>query len=345
MCQSVLAHAIHFYQGQEIALLDFIRPIGLLAIGLLVVAPVRPSHEERLRDTEETFAFVFAAMRSEREKLQIGHFQCHLTTSFGMERDLECWFDHGQGKLHTRIIESRSGQEQTIRHEFARTPDSLVTRASQGEAIFVQPPHLDNPDWANTLDVRNFGLAYYTDLFSVDTRYEDTLGHYQAESPVVAERRDDGMVHLQWKLKEAGLLRDLWVDGKRGFWPTRMELRMLNDPDAPPFSTNDLQVRQEGDVWVPVRYVCRSGDEVRELDFTWKSINQEIDSGQFHYKSFDMNGVKLVSDTRLGDSIILERSKEHQLPPKRGYLPWLLTGAIGLALIVGVGVCFRFVSR
>src|SRR5438309_1759089 len=96
-------------------------------------------------------------------------------------------------------------------------------------ATLLQNPSAGDPPSAiaKPFDVRGVGLIYWLDL-EQSTPFDAVLEGWKSNLPEGVVEEADGVARIRWimgKDQPYILLRNLWIDTKRGFTPTRHEFR------------------------------------------------------------------------------------------------------------------------
>lgn len=166
----------------------------------------------------------------------------------------------------------------------------------------------------NPFDIRTVGLH---NAFSINTDkdLEAMLGPYSSQPASEIVDEGNGILRLDWSLPY-NHRRRLWVDQKRGFGITRLEVqRKVREAWLAPSVVNTVTWEQVSDIWVPSSFVFEHRQAAKadgfvpilryQYDFEWQVVNGAVPPKYFTPAGMDLPKGTIVRNT-LGPKTIIE---------------------------------------
>jgi hypothetical protein len=295
---------------------------------LLILAPFAGMAGEPKRDPKQLAQFLVNGYKAKRSSLQTGAFRAHGTKFYKFDAEqliyeIEIFsaFDIPKSLLRFDQLQTekpRSGAAAKKSDEdggkFARTP-KLSLFWHRGGAVLVERADEKLPPWVQPFDARCVGLMTMGS-FSGEIDFNDICSHLDKSSYIEAAEEKPGLYRLSWLSPSAVVQTTVWLDEKRGFSPTRTELRAVDEIDGKKTVAELLEISAStyieiSGVWVPRSFRLQRANEnslgfqVCEVAFDWDAVNQAIDEKTFTIEGLNMPRGSVVIDGRLPKPIIL----------------------------------------
>ncbi|MCA9235064.1 MAG: hypothetical protein KDA44_06320 [Planctomycetales bacterium] len=229
---------------------------------------------------------------------------------FRFDRTAPIW-KNGRDAEADRFVAFQGGQ-------FVRTPEHVLTRQLGSDRVSVLPPASKAPIWCKPLDIRALGL-YLNYETEASSDLPAMLKIYATIEPQSIKEVEAGVFEVTSLVGASQ--RTMWIDSKRGFWPTKLIVRrrIKNQDGQLDWSTPSieqvLEPRRFDGVWAPASYRLKNQMTEETLKFEWEGVNREIDPGAFEVSGLDLRGAKSVVDSTDGEPVIIEI--DSKLPPKK----------------------------
>lgn len=288
--------------------------------------------------SQDDVAFVIQGIRAGREKLYRGQFRAH-----GHFRDRDRQLSNTSSDVFS-AFDYRSGNFRFDRRsgtghggQFARTPEAVSVFATYGDTAAILPPGERAPSWCKPFDARAVGLAYRHD-FEHAASMEEILGHFTRHPGKLASE-SNGVVELVWEvplLPQGKHKRVLVCDSRKDYIPVQLTTWNSGDKDGK-IGSSDWNVQvvpiEINGVWVPAEVTIKEKDRSEYYKLNWESVNQPLDDSVFSIDGFNLSGARIVTDSRLGPTIVVKKLGTESPLSKGGmWLSWV--AALGLALII-----------
>ncbi len=365
--------------------------LSLAAIALAVSAyPVNSvcSVEKDAADGV-TSEFVLKGMKSHRQRLLRGEVliagmkeskyadgrtqeaDVEMTVAFDFEKNL-VRFDRREA---ADAADTQSADMLRSHYWRTKTEAAIAKVNNQGEkpTLEIHPTdYVPASPWHRPFDIRSVGVYYWPD-FRKGTPLEEILEGFMSTTPVEATETPDGIYCLVWEFNDRQR-RTLWIDGKRGFAPTKMIVQDKGTPIGEdwginPVLANEASWKELDGVWVPdtfriqkrtVRVERSAQGESRAagensmsymLAFEWKSVNQPLPEELFSYREHELEDGSYVVDYRSGEPVVVEligaepTHRDGQEGAREHNTGWTLSRVLvifGSVLILLAIPCFSF---
>jgi hypothetical protein len=144
------------------------------------------------------------------------------------------------------------------------------------------------------------------------------------------EKLENGEHLLVWDFADGSLRRRLWLDPRKDYAPTRMEiLEAGNGPESSSFKlivTTVTAWDRINNVWVPVKsthFEDRQGKELKsyEIDFSWSRVNENVPDEVFSVAGLKLDRFARVVDTRLGVPVVVEKILPNNVKKRKTATP------------------------
>ncbi len=347
--------------------------MNCILIAIALAGAAEPERAAPSRDIKAEARFVIAGFTEGRSRLQSGEYSVdgYLDESWGDVRDVgpvEIYsaFDFRRDALRfdrswmsrpadINVLDpSPTGPAREKGGMYVRLPDRTIRYGRNGNRLVtINLPDRGAPPGVYPLDVRLIGFCCWLTL----EKNENLEGLLQRYEPYLFDATRAGAIHqLTWVCDKYTSRWEIHFDSERDYVPIRYELFSRKKPtqsimEYPLVETVQVTWKELDSVWVPSS--C-SFDKVRpypsrrELTFSWKSVNHDLEDAVFSWRSMDLPVGIPVFDERLGTMVHLgnvgeTRSRASRTdaaaipePPGPGIRLWLVVVSCALLLAVGV---------